>query len=487
MRNSANKATMRQSFASRSLRAGSYSLAVCAIALVIVVLVNLIANTLPSKVTELDISQNSLYSLSDYSKQIAENVDVDVTIYHLTTAVNEDERLSTLLRRYADLSEHIHVETRDPQISQIALEYTKDEVRENSLIFVSEKRSKVVDYGSIMGYSEEAQMYAMYGQSVSPDEFSGEREITSALDFVSKDVLPKVYMLTGHGEYELASSVQTSVASENIELTELDLAQAKEVPQDCACLLILSPDSDLAPQELSAIEAYWNDGGKLMLSTRVKSDLKGETPNLDALLAELGLQAGDGFIIEGDSSMYYPYPNYLLPQLQSHEITDAILESKYHVYYPIVRELSVSAQHRSSLEITPLLTTSDSSFSRSDMENASGEKADGDTDGPFDVAYAVTETVDAKTSKATVFGTSYFVDENFAAYSGNMNLFLNSLKWMCDLEENISLVETKSLTDSGSLEVDQSVSLLWGILLTVAIPAVVLVAGIVVYVKRKKR
>lgn len=487
MRKKANRMSLRQTFASRSVRAGSYSLAVCAVALVIVVLVNLIAGTLPSKVTEFDISSNALYSLSDYSKQITEKIDTDVTIYHLATTSGEDARLSNLLRRYTDLNDHIRVEMRDPQVSQIATKYTTDTITENSLIFVSDKRFKVVDYNSILTYSQDAQMYAMYGQSVSPDEFNGEREITSALDFVTTDVLPKVYALTGHGEYALASGVLTAVASANIEMAELDLTKEKSVPDDCACLLILAPDSDLAPQELSAIESYWADGGKLMLCTLIPSELKGKTPNYDALLADLGLECGDGFVIEADNTMYYPYPNYLIPQLQSHDITDPIIESKYHIYFPYVREMYSSAKHRGSLEIAPLLSTSDSAFARSDMENASGEKADGDVDGPFDVAFAVTETLDGKVANAVVFATPIFLDESFISYSGNLNLFLNSLKWMCDLEENISVVETKSLSDNGSLEVASTAFIVWGSVLTVAIPLAVLVTGVVIYVKRKKR
>lgn len=487
MRKKTNKRSLRQLLASRSVRAGSYSLAVCAVGVVIAVFVNLIIGTIPGKYTEFDISSNSLYSLSDYSKQIAERIDTDVTVYHLTTTAHEDARLSNLLGRYADLNSHIRVETRDPQVSQIASKYTTDELTENSLIFVSDKRSKVVDYSSILSYSQQAQMYAMYGQSVDPDEFNGEREITSALSFVTTDVLPKVYALTGHGEYELASVVQTAVAAENIELGELDLAKEKKVPQDCACLIILAPTGDLAPQELSAIKTYWENGGELMLATLIPSELKGKTPNYDALLSELGLQVGDGFVIEGDSTMFYPYPNYLIPQLQAHTITDPIIESKVHVYFPYVREMTASDKHRGTLEITPLMSTSDASFARSDMDNPSGEKAPGDTDGPFDVAYAVTESLDGDPANAVVFATPIFLDEGFASYSGNINLFLNSLKWMCDLEENISVVETKSLSDSGSLEVDNNAFMLWGSILTAVIPAAVLITGIVIYVKRKKR
>ena len=86
-----------------------------------------------------------------------------------------------------------------------------------------------------------------------------------------------------------------------------------------------------------------------------------------------------------------------------------------------------------------------------------------------------------------MFATPIFLDESFISYSGNLNLFLNSLKWMCDLEENISVVETKSLSDNGSLEVASTAFIVWGSVLTVAIPLAVLVTGVVIYVKRKKR
>ena len=481
--------TIRQTFASKSFKAGSYSLAVCAVALVIAVLVNLIAGTLPARFTQLDISANDLYTLSDHSKQVAKGLQDDVTIYHLTTEANRDKRISALLDRYADLSAHIRVEERDPQISQIASEYTKSELGENSLIFVSGKRSKVVDNSAMLGYSEEASMYAAYygEENVSKDLFSAEREITSALDFVTKDVLPKVYTLTGHGEYELDSSVEAAVASENIELTPLDLTLEKTIPEDCACLLLLAPDTDLTAQEQETVRAYFEQGGNLLISTLVPAGLKSETPNFDSLLLDLGIENGDGFIIEGDSSGYFSYPNYLIPTLDSHEITDPILDSKYHVYFPIARTLRAADTLRSTLEVVPLMHTSDASFGRIGTENTSVEQADGDLDGPFDVAFAVTETLETQTAHAVVFATPYFLDPNFSAYAGNMSLLLNALKWMCDLEETISVVETKSLSDEGSLEVNDSGATLWSVLLTVLLPLALLVVGIVIFVRRKKR
>ena len=483
-----DKKNMRQLFASKSLKAGSYSLAVCAVALVIAVVVNLIAGTLPSKIMQPDLSVNGLYTLSDHSVRVAKDLKQDVTIYHLTTSAARDERLSKLLERYADLSRHIKIEERDPQISQIASQYTKDELSENSLIFVSDKRNKVVDYNSIMTYSEQMQMYAYYGQNVSPDEFNGEREITSALDFVTKDTLPKVYTLTGHGEISLDTSVSSQVAYENIEVNTLDLAKEKTVPDDCACLIILSPDSDMLEEELDAIRDYFSKGGNLLVSSLVPIGLKGKTANFDALLSELGIENGEGMVVEGDeSAIFSRRADYLIPQMESHEIMDPIIDNDYHVYFPYVREMHIADSLRSSLSVKAMMHTSDSSFARTDMTIESPTKSEGDVDGPFDVAFAVTETLDDVTAHAVVLATSYFLDPGLSSYPGNISLLINSLKWMCDLEETMDVIETKSLQDAGSLEIANAASLPISAILTVIVPLIVLVVGVVIFVRRKKR
>ena len=51
--------------------------------------------------------------------------------------------------------------------------------------------------------------------------FAGESALTSAIDYVTSEDLPKVYALTGHGEGELSAAFQNAVEKENIDLAEL--------------------------------------------------------------------------------------------------------------------------------------------------------------------------------------------------------------------------------------------------------------------------
>ncbi len=58
--------------------------------IVLAVLVNLIVRAIPSRYTEFDLSEAGLYTLSDSSRQVADDLTQDVTIYYLAQTGSED-------------------------------------------------------------------------------------------------------------------------------------------------------------------------------------------------------------------------------------------------------------------------------------------------------------------------------------------------------------------------------------------------------------
>ena len=72
----------------RVFKNGTAAMAV--LALVAVVLVNLLVNALPSQTTQFDLSDSGLYSLSDATKQMLEEIDQDVNLYYLAQTGSED-------------------------------------------------------------------------------------------------------------------------------------------------------------------------------------------------------------------------------------------------------------------------------------------------------------------------------------------------------------------------------------------------------------
>lgn len=74
------------------------------------------------------------------------------------------------------------------------------------------------------------------------------------------------------------------------------------------------------------------------------------------------MSKSDGIVVEGDDGHYAAYTNgplFLLPNLESHEITEPLRQNNYYVLVPIAHAITVADELRDGLTVTPLLTTSD--------------------------------------------------------------------------------------------------------------------------------
>ena len=106
---------------------------------------------MPSGWTAIDMTSQKLYSLTDQTVDYVKNMQDDVTIYVLVNQDNQDTTLGQTLQRYDDLSDHITVEYVDPTVNPMFYtQYTTGNISTNSLIVVSDKRSKVIDYNGCL-------------------------------------------------------------------------------------------------------------------------------------------------------------------------------------------------------------------------------------------------------------------------------------------------------------------------------------------------
>ena len=131
----------------QALRGGSYSLAITAVVLAIVIVANVFVSILPTNLTKLDISASKLYSITSNTKAVVNNLTQDVTIYWVVQADQEDAVIENLLGKYESLSSHINVVKKNPDVfPTFAEQYTDEQVPNNSLIVESGDRSRYVSY-----------------------------------------------------------------------------------------------------------------------------------------------------------------------------------------------------------------------------------------------------------------------------------------------------------------------------------------------------
>ena len=465
------------------LRNGSYSTLLIVIFVAIVVVINMIVGKLPSKYTQIDISDQQLYSIGDETKKVLNNLDKDVTIYQIAQSGSEDETISNLLQKYADESKHVKVELKDPVVSpKFVSEYTSDQVSSNSLIVVCGDRNKVVNYNDMY---ESTMDYNTY--SYQTTGFDGEGQITSAIAYVTTENLPVLYTLEGHGEKELDSTIKEDIEKANMEVKTLNLISEGSVPDDAACLLIDSPSSDISDDEKTALLDYLENGGKAMVfSDYTESTLS----NFAAVLENYGVKAADGIVFGGDNQHYgMQMPYYLLPTVNSTDASSETASSGYYIIMPYAQGIQKLDDVRDTVTVEDILTTSDSAYSKTNLQSETLEKEDGDVEGPFALGVSIKEDVgDGKKTQIIYYSSSYIMDSqmNQLVSGGNEKLVTESLNSMVSTEETTTVsIPSKSLEVSYLTISDYDASF-WKICTIGLIPGIFLVAGFVIWFKRRK-
>lgn len=483
IKNSLNSALNKnkQALTSKTAKIGSYNFLITVIVLLILIGVNVLFSALPSTITQFDISAAQLYSLTSSTKVVVNNLEKDVTIYWIVQSGQEDSVIEKLLDVYDDMSEHITVVKKNPDVyPTFAQQYTEDYVSNNSLVVECGDKYRFISYNDI--YEVDSSSYYMTGSASS--SFDGESEITTAIDYVVSEDLPKVYVLTGHGEAELSSTFTDSLEKANIETEEFSLLNVDEIPEDTDMILINSPTSDLSSEEVTMLEDYIeNEGHLLVLSGPLQDDT--DLSNLRGIIESLGVTINDGVVVEGNRDYYaFSQPYILLPEIESSDITDALINEKSNVIVPIASGLTVDSSS-SSYTVTSLLTTSADSFSKiAGYSLETYEKEDGDIDGPFSLAVSVaSELTDGK---LVWVASDVMLDDGYNSYSSgaNVDFIMNSISWMIGEEETIS-IRSKSL-DYNYLTISETAAKRIKIIMIFILPIGYLVYGIDEVFRRRK-
>lgn len=459
-----------------AFQGGTYSLVVSVIVLAILIAVNVFASSMPTTMTQYDISSAQLYSVTSNTKAVVNALEKDVTIYWIVQANMEDEIIENLLGKYESLSEHIEVVKKNPDIyPTFAQQYTSETIQNNSLVVECGERSRYISYTDIYLYETNMNSYS-YDIS-----FDGESVITSAIDYVVNEDLPKLYMLEGHGEAELPAAFSQQIEKENIELSTLSLLTADSMPEDADAILIYGPSSDVSQEEKNLLAEYVSEGGRLVVMAGPTED--GTLTNLYGILADYGVEAVEGIAIDPDRGYYaFQAPYVLLPDIGSSEITDPLIQARYYVIMPIAQGLTVAGD-AGLTAVTELLTTSESSFSKISGYNLSSyEKEEGDIEGPFAVAVSIENEMEGK---IIWFASSLFLDDMYNAYSSgaNLDLAMNAMSSVLG-EYEVIAIRSKSL-NYNYLAISESASSLLKTIMIAVFPLVYLGIGIYITVRRR--
>jgi hypothetical protein len=312
-----------------------------------------------------------------------------------------------------------------------------------------------------------------------------ERRITSALLYAGTGVTPVVYEITGHGESPISAlGMQDVVERENFALKSLNLLVAA-IPSDASALILNNPQRDLAAAEAEKLLDYLGQGGRLMVLANYSIR---ELSCLNEVLASYGIGFVYGIVHETDPYYVAIDASTEWPDLTDHEITMPLADkTKTPVVLADAMAVSLLETKRRSVEISPLMTSSPGAFLRTNLDEVSAVKTPSDISGPLILGAAVKDPSwiqnNEPQARIVVIGCGFLLNIAAMGFDANRDLFMNSLTWLEDRPETIS-VRSKSLYIL-PLRLNLAQIIIFGALFIFIIPAGFFIGGLVTWLKRR--
>jgi ABC-type uncharacterized transport system involved in gliding motility auxiliary subunit len=394
-----------------------------------------------------DLTKNKQYTLSDQTVKLLQNLDQPVRFLVFDRADGFD-RFRSALDQYKYQSP-----------SKVNVDYIDADKKP-----VEARQYQVQSYGTVVVE------YKGRTERVTSAE---EQDLTGGLVKVLNPNKKKVYFLQGHGEKDPEdsdqrlgySAVKTALAGDNYDVAKVVLAQEKDVPADASVVVVAGPKTDLFQPEADMLQRFLRKGGHVLALVDPPDEKAPAQPVLDAFLRDWDFQAGNDVVVDASGMGQLIGTDASVPvvaKYPSHPITDRF---QVITAFPLARSITPILPASNGRAAIPIIQTSERSWAEMDMNQLKSGRVElnadkGDKAGPVTIG-AVTATNATDVPKPDPANTdqrppeSRFVtigDSDFAAnyairIQGNQDLFLNTVNWLAQ-QENLISIRPKAPSDS---------------------------------------
>jgi ABC-type uncharacterized transport system involved in gliding motility auxiliary subunit len=317
-----------------------------------------------------------------------------------------------------------------------------------------------------------------------------EEKLTNGLVKLMREGKRLVYVVQGHGEHELGntdrpgfSEAKGALEKANYEVKPLALARATAIPADAAVVVLPGPRTDLFPPEVDALDTYLGKGGKVLVMVDPPFAAKMQDAVIKGFLARWGVEAGDNLVVELSpiGRLFGIGPEVpIIQQYEPHAITRDL--SGITTLFPLTRTVTPLKTLPTGVNVQPLARTSAESWGETDrdaLEKGTAKPDPQDPKGPLPVAVVVTKDK----ARIVVYGTSNLATNQFLNVQGNRDFFLNTVSWLAEEEDQITVRPKDTKSSPIFLSARQGHVVL--LLPLVVLPGLVLAGGIVALVRRR--
>ena len=477
---------------SRKFKYGTLATVFTIIFIIAIVLVNVLLGYMTDRfVWEFDMTKEHLFEISEDTKEVIDDMTRNVTITVLadeTVFRDADQMLSNIyeiLQRYEALGGgKIKVRYVNPNMNPKIFEQYNElgDLGNNFLIIESDLRMKSLSPNSL------------YNIRVDDNDISyfvglrAEQTITSALLFVTQDSVNTACWLRGHGEDYSKIQMDTILKKMNYDSQVIILAQ-DEIPEECTLLLISSPQTDYSPEEIEKLDAFLKRGGDAIVALSPETSVA--LTNLTSFFEEWGVHYRSEFILDNYQSISN-MPFYVVPNISNiTNVTDRLNTKNYYALVPGCMPIDLTGTETGSHNLAILMTSSRRSYTKDLNEITMGYDYDeaNDPTGPFNMCvlseYLATDKNMNYTRGDILFCSAGMISDSVLEASNFLNgQFLEHvLDYISEYSDGVVIPDKTFESTTLNILSWQSRVVLY--VVVIAIPLLILLAGILIWSKRR--
>jgi len=328
-----------------------------------------------------------------------------------------------------------------------------------------------------------------YGQRREKLRSLDERKLAQALQRLLREGQTLVLISEGHGEADAfnkggngLSHWREDLVNAGIHLQPINLLRGMALPDNASLLVITSPAHAWSEGEVQEVQHYIDGGGNLLWLQD-----PGPMNGLEPLTTALGIEFVPGTLVDANKRVHQllgiKQPT-IIPVLDygQHPVTQGL---ETQTLFPLARAIETLPD--SGWKAVPLLRSLQHSWSENGPLHlkVSFNLSQGDILGPLDLGIALNREKGDTEQRVVIVGNSQFANNTYLGYGANRQLMLNLISWLTEDQGLISLSPRKAPDTQVELSQTQAITL--AILVLLVMPVLLVLAGVFIWYRRRRR
>ena len=476
----------------KKFKHGTLSVVLTVFVIAAIVIVNIIFSALAYKKNwYIDLTKEQLYELSDAGREMLNEVEGDITV-HFCAPYDDIEAdyygnmVFELVKQMADEYENItydHIDIlKNPSAVTKYKSSTADAVSPSDIIVESGSEFRKFTLEAMFVFDTEDKSY--------PWAFNGEKKLISAMAQITQAETPIAYFTNTHGE-SLSATLLDLFDTAGYEIRPIDLTK-EDFDEKARLIVICDPIYEFEgisaatagrKSEIEKLDDFLDGFGNVMI---FRDPDTGDLPELDEFLVEWGIEFDNSLLKDTsnaiDVSGYSIVGDYAIDEsLGASVVSDIVsIGTVPKTIVPYASPINLLYDYKDGRQTSVALYTHDTAEKYVD-----GKKVETGTY-PLIALTRETRSIENTYHYSYVFaiGSRYFIADDYLDQKyGNQDIIYTMMRAMGKVQVPMEL-KFKVFEDE-SLVITSSEAGSWTIALTFAIPVCLVVAGIVIFIRRK--